>query len=104
MSGFFNLLKHGAKRIISSGSKQKTYGTGAIKSVKTNVPTTDAAKKEAAHKIKMAKIPGEVFHKFEKANKTIDTALTKVRQDLQKIKGEKVTKSGFSKGKDIKND
>jgi hypothetical protein len=99
MSRLYNVIK-----MIIPGSKQKTYGTGGIKSVKANVPTTETAKKEAAHKIKMAKIPGEVFNKYKKANETIDTALTKTRQDLQKLRGEKPTKSGFSKGKDIKND
>jgi hypothetical protein len=34
----------------------------------------------------------------------IKAAITKTRQDLQKIRGEKITKSGFLKGKDIKND
>jgi len=99
MSKLYNVIK-----MIIPGSKQKTYGTGGIKSVKANVPTTETAKKEAAHKIKMAKIPGEVFNKFKKTNEMVDSALTKTRQDLQKLRGEKTTKSGFSKGKDIKND
>ena len=99
MSRLYNVIK-----MIIPGSKQKTYGTGAIKSVKPNVPKTEKAKTEAAHKIKMAKIPGEVFNKFKKTNEMVDSALTRTRQDLQKLKGEKTTKSGFSKGKDIKND
>jgi hypothetical protein len=81
MSKLYNIIK-----MIIPGANQKTYGTGAIKSVKPNVPKTEEARKEAAHKIKMA------------------TAITKTRQDLQKIRGEKITKSGFLKGKDIKND
>ena len=98
MSKLYNVIK-----MIIPGAKQKTYGTGAIKSVKPNVPKTEEARKEAAHKIKMAKIPGEVFNKYKKADETISKAITKTRQDLQKIRGEKITKSGFLKGKDIKN-
>jgi hypothetical protein len=56
MSKLYNVIK-----MIIPGAKQKTYGTGAVKSVKPNVPKTEDARKEAAHKIKMAKIPGEVF-------------------------------------------
>ena len=98
MSKLYNIIK----KIIPC-AKQKTYGTGAIRSIKPNVPKTKDALKEAAHKIKMAKIPGEVFNKYKKADETISTAITKTRQDLQKIRGEKITKSGFLKGKDIKN-
>ena len=99
MSRLYNVIK-----MIIPGSKQKTYGTGVIKSVKPTVPKTEKAKKESAHKIKMAKIPGEVFNKYKKTNEMVDSALTRTRQDLQKLRGEKTTKSGFSKGKDIKND
>jgi hypothetical protein len=60
MSKLYNVIK-----MIIPSSKQKTYGTGAIKSVKPNVPKTEEARKEAAHKIKMAKIPGEVFNKYK---------------------------------------
>ena len=85
MSKLYNVIK-----MIIPGAKQKTYGTGAIKSVKPNVPKTEEALKEAAHKIKMAKIPGEVFNKYKKADETISKAITKTRQDLQKIRGEKI--------------
>jgi hypothetical protein len=64
MSKLYNIIKK-----IIPGANQKTYGTGAIKSVKPNVPKTEDARKEAAHKIKMAKIPGEVFNKYKKYNK-----------------------------------
>ena len=99
MSKLYNVIK-----MIIPGSKQKTYGTGVIKSVKPTVPKTEKYKIISAHKIKMAKIPGEVSNKFKKTNEMVDSALTRTRQDLQKLRGEKITKSGFSKGKDIKND
>ena len=42
--------------------------------------------------------------KFKKASRTedIDKILTQTKQLLQKVKGEKITESGISKGKDIK--
>ena len=88
------------RKILMQMAKKKIAPT--IKSVKPSIPKTEAAKKQAEHKIKMSKIPGEVYRKFKKSNEQIDKALTSVRQDLQKMKGEKPTKSGFSKGKDIK--
>ena len=39
---------------------------------------------------------------MEKPNEDIDKIFTKSGQLLQKVKGEKITKSGFSKGKDRK--
>jgi len=94
MSRLYNAIK-----MIIPGYKQKTYGTGAIKSVKPNVPKTEKDKIISAHKIKMARIPGEVSNKFKKTNEMVDSALIKTRQDLQKLRGEKPTKYGFSKGK-----
>ena len=39
---------------------------------------------------------------LEQPGESIDKALTESRKLLQKVKGEKITKSGISKGKDIK--
>jgi hypothetical protein len=54
-------------------------------------------------KLKWLKYLVKFFNKYKKADETISKAITKTRQDLQKIRGEKITKSGFLKGKDIKN-
>ena len=39
---------------------------------------------------------------MEKPNESIDKVLTQSQKLLQKVKGEKITESGISKGKDIK--
>ena len=71
-----------------------------IKSVKPNIPKTYMDKKMSEHKINMSKIKGKVFHQFKDTNKKIDDAIVNVKQKLQKTRGEKVTESGVSKGKD----
>ena len=44
----------------------------------------------------------QVKKTLEKSGEDIGKMLTKSGQLLQKVKGEKITKSGISKGKDIK--
>ena len=75
-----------------------------------------AAKKvyKTITKIKPTPIKGESFKVFgqksrgkfkkdmEKPNEAIDKVLTQSQKLLQKVKGEKITESGISKGKDIK--
>ena len=48
------------------------------------------------------KARGKFKKDMEKPNESIDKVLTQSQKLLQKVKGEKITKSGFSKGKDIK--
>ena len=48
------------------------------------------------------KTRGKWKKSMEKSGEDIDKILTKSGQLLQKVKGEKITKSGISKGKDIK--
>ena len=48
------------------------------------------------------KTRGKFKKSMEKPNEAIDKVLTQSQKLLQKVKGEKITKSGISKGKDIK--
>ena len=93
----YNLLKN-----IIKGGKQKTTGTEVIKSVKPAVHKSKGAQKLAETYINIGKQRGKMKRSFQKMEEDIDPARTKLRQTTQKIAGEKVTKSGFSKGKDIK--
>ena len=77
-------------------SKQKTTGKGAINSVKA------VANKDSAHKINLAKIPGRVQRIHAPLLESSDKTLAAWRQVNQKFSGEKKTKSGISKGKDLK--
>jgi hypothetical protein len=77
-------------------TKQKTTGTGAINSVKPKV------NKDSAHKIELKKIPGRVQRIHAPMLESSDKTLAAWRQVNQKLSGEKKTKSGISKGKDLK--
>ena len=48
------------------------------------------------------KARGKFKKDMEKPNESIDKVLTQSQKLLQKVKGEKITESGISKGKDIK--
>jgi hypothetical protein len=54
------------------------------------------------HKVNLAKIPGRVKNKWKKDMVDLDEIGSSVKRMTQKIKGEKPTKSGVSKGKDLK--
>ena len=69
---------------------------GAIKSVAPK-PTTGESTKVWGHKLR-----GKFKKSMEKSSEDIDKILTHSGQLLQKVKGEKITKSGRSKAKDIK--
>ena len=53
-------------------------------------------------KVFYKKLRGKFKKDLEQPGESIDKALTESRKLLQKVKGEKITKSGISKGKDIK--
>ena len=87
-----------AKQFISQIFKpQKTTGTEVVTSVKANPQT-----RESAHKIEMATIPGQVQRKFMPVMRDLQKASVASKQAVQKLKGEKITDSGVSKGKDMK--
>jgi len=98
MSGF---VKAGFSFLKNLGKGQKTTGA-AIKSVNPTVPKTKSEKLTSQHKIDMAKVPGKVFHRYKELNKTVDRINTEGRRMNQMIKGEKVTTSGVTKGKNLK--
>ena len=87
----------GFGKALKKFGKQKTTGTEVISSVKPN-PSTRSSK----HKVDLAKIPGQVKRKFGSITRDMDESARSFRQVTQKLRGEKVTKSGVSKGKDRK--
>ena len=89
--GLFSYVKLG-KKIFG---KQKTTGE-TINPFKANPQT-----KESKHKITMAKIPGKVQRQGMPIMRDLEKTGTAFRQINQKLKGQKVTKSGFTKGKDL---
>ena len=97
MAGIGIALRGIGKVLGKFAKKQKTTGTEVIKSVKPN-PSTKASK----HKVTLAKIPGQIKRKYGSITKDIDATGRSFRKVNQKLRGEKVTKSGVSKGKDKK--
>ena len=83
--------------LITGGGKQKTTGTEVIKSVKpgTKFEGTPKYQKE------IIKAKSTVQKKFQPINEGIAKETRGLRQRLQKLRGEPVTKSGISKGKDV---
>ena len=58
--------------------------------------------KGESFKVWSQKSRGKFKKDMEKPNESLDKVLTQSQKLLQKVKGEKITKSGISKGKDIK--
>ena len=60
--------------------------------------------KKAVDDVKLSslKAKGKMKRSFQKMEEDIDPARKKLRQTTQKLKGEKVTESGVSKGKDLR--
>ena len=86
-----------AKKGFGMLKKSKSKTSPTITSVKANKPD-----KMSKHKVDLAKIPGQTANRWKKSFDDADGIGAKVRQLTQKIKGEKKTKSGISKGKDLK--
>ena len=82
--------------------KQKTTGTEVIKSIKPSVGKSKLKKAIDDVKLQVTKDRGRMKRSFQKKEEDIDPARIKLRQTTQKLAGEKVTKSGYSKGKDLK--
>ena len=82
---------------LFTGGKQKTTGTEVVNPFKANPQT-----RESKHKIEMATIPGQVQRKFMPVMRDLQKASVASKQAVQKLKGEKITDSGVSKGKDMK--
>ena len=58
--------------------------------------------KTESFKVWSKKASGKFKKDLETSGESIDKALTESRKLLQKVKGEKITESGISKGKDRK--
>ena len=79
---------------------KKIYGT--IKSVKPALGKSKLKKAVDDVKLSSLKTKGKMKRSFQKMEEDIDPARKKLRQTTQKLKGEKVTESGVSKGKDLR--
>ena len=86
-----------AGRAISKLLKPKPKISPTITSVKPNL-----SDKVSKHKVDLAKIPGETANRWKKGMDELDETGKKIRQLTQKLKNEKKTESGISKGKDLK--
>ena len=82
---------------IFKGGKQKTTGTEVIKSFKPGTTFTGTPK----YTKEMIKARGDVQKKFDEINEGIAKETRQLRQKLQGMRGERVTQSGISKGKDV---
>ena len=96
MSGY---VKAGATFLknLLKGGKQKTTGTEVIDKFKpgTEFKGTPKYTKE------MIKARSEVQKKFKPINEGIANETRQLRQTLQGMRGERITQSGISKGKDV---
>ena len=94
MSKLFNIVKTVLSPLTHAKNVSKSSFEKAIKSVKPK-PTKGESTKVWGQKLR---------GKFKKAStyEGVEKVLTSTNKLLQKVKGEKVTKSGFSKGKDLK--
>ena len=84
MSKLYNIIK-GGKKVLETITKIKPTPT-----------------KGESMKVYYKKLRGKFKKDLEQPGESIDKVLTQTKQLLQKVKGEKITKSGISKGKDIK--
>ena len=92
--GILSYTYNAAKQALRG--KQKTTGKEVINPFKANPQT-----KESKHKINLAKIPGQVQRQGMPIMRDLEKTGTAFRKINQKLKGQKVTESGFTKGKDL---
>jgi len=84
----------------TAGAVKKFFNKGKVSNTITSV--TPKLTKGESTKVWGQKLRGKFKKKLETSVEDIDKILTKSGQLLQKVKGEKITKSGISKSKDIK--
>ena len=89
------LLTKGMGAIIKTLSKSKKVSP-TIKSVKPTL-TKGESTKVWGHKLR-----GKFKKDLNKSTEGIDKVLTSTNKLVQKVEGKPITKSGISKGKDIK--
>ncbi len=86
-----------AKKGFGMLKKNKSKTSPTITSVKPN-----KSDKLSKHKVDLAKIPGQTANRWKKSMDDLDETGKVVRRFTQKVKKEKVTESGISKGKNLK--
>jgi hypothetical protein len=88
--GIFSFVKAGGKRFATIKSVKPAVGKSKIK--------------EAVDDVKMTalKTRGQMKKQTQDFDSAIRKVQTKIGQTSQKLKGEPVTKSGFTKGKDLR--
>ena len=91
------LFTKGMGAVLKTIFKPKPKTSPTINSV-----TANKSDKASKHKIDLAKIPGETANRWKKGMDELDETGKKIRQLTQKLKNEKKTDSGISKGKDLK--
>jgi hypothetical protein len=89
----YGAVREVAKKLFKP--KQKTSPT--ISSV-----TANKSDKASKHKVDLAKIPGATANRWKKSMDDLDETGKVVRRFTQRLKKEKRTESGISKGKDLK--
>ena len=88
--------------LIKKGIKQKTTGKEVVNPFKFKPAKNKLERTIRDVNISVDKAKGRMKRNFQKMEESIDPARIKLRQTTQKIAGQKVTKSGFNKGKDLK--
>jgi hypothetical protein len=86
-----------AKKGFGMLKKNKSKTSPTITSVKPN-----KSDKMSKHKVDLAKIPGATANRWKKSMDDLDETGKVVRKFTQRLKKEKPTESGISKGKNLK--
>ena len=112
MSGRYNIVKKfivkpavKAVKTFIKGGKQKTTGKEVVNPFEAKATDFNKSKNmQVVDGIKLdtLKTKGKIKRSAQKMEEDIDSARSNLRRTTQEIAGEKVTKSGFSKGKDMK--
>ena len=91
------LFTKGMGAVLKTIFKPKPKTSPTINSV-----TANKSDKISKHKVDLAKIPGATANRWKKSMDDLDETGKVVRKFTQKLKKEKATESGISKGKDLK--
>ena len=104
MSNKFEAAYQFGKTVVKKlkGNKSKTTGTEVVNPFKFKPAKTRLEKAEKELKIKLLKTKNRMKGDFQKMEAEIDPFRRKLRQTLQQTNNQKVTKSGFNKGEDLK--
>ena len=106
MSGRYNIVKEfivkpTAKAVKKIFNKQKTTGQ-TVNPFKYKSPKTKSEKESRNLNVFLKKRSGKFKRSYMPSIHKMDETSAGLRQLTQKLKGEKQTKSGISKGKDMK--